>query len=200
MLALPGTVPQTRRASGSKGGVARMLSGFNNNVRYQGVLFHVQTEDSGRAHPHVITHLYHGGTIVASEKRSYADRLDESDLSSAVRRVMEEQHRSMLRRLKDGQFDDVIRERLGADILGEPAIEAPAADPREQTQRSATPFEASPPGPAPTPAADASRSAPPDPVPGRAGSDASDDVRPPLDEVVLDYLLESARRRKRAKP
>lgn len=195
MLALPGTVPHTRRASGSKGGVARMLSGFNNNVRYQGVLFHVQTEDSGRSHPHVITHLYHGGTIVASEKRSYADRLEESDLTSAVRRLMEEQHRSMLRRLKDGQLDDVIRERLGAELLAEPATSAPAADLREQTHQAEPP----PARPAPAPAADASRAAEPDGVVTQAGADAPDDARPPLDEVVLDYLLESARRRKRAK-
>jgi len=35
-----------------------MLSGFNTNFRYRGVLFHVQTEDSGRGNPHVITLLH----------------------------------------------------------------------------------------------------------------------------------------------
>ena len=34
------------------------LLGFNNNVRHKGRLFHIQTEDSGVRHPHVITHLF----------------------------------------------------------------------------------------------------------------------------------------------
>ena len=49
-----------------------MQLGFNTNIRYQAVQFHVQTEDSGSARPHVITHLYHKGVILASEKREYA--------------------------------------------------------------------------------------------------------------------------------
>ena len=45
-----------------------MITGFNTNVRHGGRVFHVQTEDSGLAHPHVISHLYYGGTILGSEK------------------------------------------------------------------------------------------------------------------------------------
>ena len=52
-----------------------MQSGFNTNIRHRGVLFHVQTEDSGKANPHVITHLFHGGNIMASEKRDYSEQL-----------------------------------------------------------------------------------------------------------------------------
>ena len=57
-----------------------MQSGFNTNFRYQGVLFHAQSEDSGRGHPHIITHLYHGGTILVSEKTS--SRLGSASRSS----------------------------------------------------------------------------------------------------------------------
>ena len=53
-----------------------MITGFNTNVRHGGRVFHVQTEDSGRDHPHVISHLYYGGTILASEKRDYAEHLE----------------------------------------------------------------------------------------------------------------------------
>jgi hypothetical protein len=49
-----------------------MLSGFNTNFRYRGVLFHVQTEDSGQQNPHVITHLFYGGNNIASDKQEYA--------------------------------------------------------------------------------------------------------------------------------
>src|SRR5262245_18055169 len=54
-----------------RGRVAPMIIGANTNVRHRGVTFHVQTEDSGRANPHVISHLYHHGTILASEKTEY---------------------------------------------------------------------------------------------------------------------------------
>ena len=61
-------------------------------------VYHVQTEDSGRNQPHVISHLYHGGTILASEKRDYSEHLLEVRPISAtlVRGLMDEQHRAML--------------------------------------------------------------------------------------------------------
>ena len=68
-----------------------MITGFNTNVRHGGRVFHVQTEDSGRNHPHVISHLYFGGTILASEKCDYAHLLGaQGDLTMAVRGLMEE--------------------------------------------------------------------------------------------------------------
>src|SRR5262249_56251916 len=50
----------------------RMITGANTNVRYRGILFHVQTEDSGRANPHIISHVYHGGTILGTHKTDYS--------------------------------------------------------------------------------------------------------------------------------
>jgi hypothetical protein len=165
-----------------------MLPGFNTNVRHRGVLFHVQSEDSGRAHPHVITHLYHGGTIVFSEKSSYADRVDAADLPARVRELMESQHRSMLERLRSGGFDPNIRERLG------PVLED--ADTRASTRPTAT-------------AVNDEQTAPPAAPPAAAPAGAPDAaLRPfgesvvsgrPLDEVILDYLVENARKR-RQKP
>ena len=85
-----------------------MIIGANTNVRHRGVVFHVQTEDSGRANPHVISHLYHHGTILASEKTEYAEQLDAEDLEQVVRGLIEAQHKSMLRRLRAGDFDALI--------------------------------------------------------------------------------------------
>jgi hypothetical protein len=154
-----------------------MLSGFNTNVRHRGVLFHLQTEDSGRAHPHVITHLYHGGTILASEKRGYADLVQEPDLPARVRALMEEQHGVMLGRLRAGELDAAIASRLGEGVFGgaEPAASA-------VTQRDAV--RSPEPAAAPSPAA-AARAARPRPAP------APDDR--PLDELVLEYLVDAGR-------
>src|SRR6187549_1921105 len=36
----------------------RAQVGFNNNVKYNGLVFHIQTEDSGLDRPHIITHCF----------------------------------------------------------------------------------------------------------------------------------------------
>ncbi len=85
-----------------------MVGGFNTNVRYRGRIFHVQTEDSGPGHPHIVTLLYEAGAILYSKKTGYADRKRGADLEAVVRDLMEEQHREMVRRLKEGALDDVV--------------------------------------------------------------------------------------------
>jgi len=91
-----------------------MITGCNTNVLYRGKQFHVQTEDSGRGKPHIISHVYHGGTIIASEKSSYAHRVDADELDIKVRAQIELQHKSMLKRLTHGELDAVIDEEADA--------------------------------------------------------------------------------------
>jgi hypothetical protein len=108
-----------------------MITGFNTNVRYGGRVYHVQTEDSGRSHPHVITHVYHGGTILASEKRAYGDQLGEEDLTGFVRGLMEDQHKAMVVRLRGGDLDALIAERIeGSPDAAPAAAESADADGR----------------------------------------------------------------------
>lgn len=83
-----------------------MILGFNHNVMYKGEVFHVQTEDSGVANPHIITLLYRGGVILCSQKTSYADILKMEMLETVVEELMKEQHKNMMRRLKAGEFDE----------------------------------------------------------------------------------------------
>lgn len=83
-----------------------MVLGFNHNLMYKGEVFHVQTEDSGVANPHIITLLYRGGVIISSRKTSYADILKMESLEVVVEELMKEQHKDMMRRLKAGEFDD----------------------------------------------------------------------------------------------
>ena len=94
-----------------------MLTGYNTNIGHQGVNFHIQTEDSGRQRPHIMTHLFHGGTILASEKSDYSDLLESESLEAEVKVLMEAQHKEMLRRLSRGDLDTLIGERLGAEVF-----------------------------------------------------------------------------------
>jgi len=92
---------------------AAPVVGFNHNVKYGPHVYHVQTEDSGLPHAHYITHLFVGGNIVASMKSSYQEKAGAPDLPKVVRGLMEHQHKTMLKRLVTGEFDE-LAERLSA--------------------------------------------------------------------------------------
>lgn len=124
-----------------------MIVGFNHNITYRGTGFHVQTEDSGPKNPHLITLLYHGGTIIASQKTVYADILKVDNLDQVVEELAKEQHKGMLRRLTHGEFDDRIA-ALGIVLAGR----AVAADGENQAPEPVVSFSAPVETPVPEPA------------------------------------------------
>lgn len=150
-----------------------MVVGFNHNFNYKGELYHIQTEDSGVKTPHIITLLYKGGTILASKKTSYADIIKVDNLEQVVEDLMKEQHREMLRRLKNGEFDQ---------LLGlAPAQPAPTSNPV-------------PPSPPPTTSATAPPSTSPVSPPAQqpAKGPALDMS---LDEIILSYMVGEDRKK-----
>jgi hypothetical protein len=83
------------------------LLGYNTNVRHKGKLYHIQTEDSGVKHPHIITHLFaDGGRIIASKKTDYAQYLGSENLAEVVKKLMQEQHKAMFIALRDCVYDE----------------------------------------------------------------------------------------------
>lgn len=93
---------------------ASPLVGFNNNVVHRGRVFHIQTEDSGVKHPHVITHLFaDGGRIVKSHRTDYTEHLEKPDRVQVLRNLMKEQHKAMFIALRDGSLDSLILEIFG---------------------------------------------------------------------------------------
>jgi hypothetical protein len=91
----------------TRGEAKKMVVGFNHNIKHKGKMYHIQTEDSGLENPHIITHLFVGGNILASKKTSYADIAGAENLGQVVRELMEEQHKEMLRNLINGVYDDI---------------------------------------------------------------------------------------------
>lgn len=95
------------------------LLGFNNNVRHKGRVFHIQTEDSGVKHPHIITHLFaDGGRILKTTKTSYAEHVGAENMAETVTAMMKEQHKAMFVALRDGQYDHLIDGPAGAPKTG----------------------------------------------------------------------------------
>ncbi len=89
-----------------------MLSGYNNEIRYKGVIYHVQTEDGGKDNPQVTTCIFLKGSIVARVKESYEALLSVSNLNEVVRKMMQEQHKDIIRRLIRGEFSEQIEKIL----------------------------------------------------------------------------------------
>jgi len=88
-----------------------MLTGYNTDFVYKGENFHVQTEDNGVKNPVIVTLLYKAGKILCSRKVSYADILKADCLDSAVRELMKEQHKQMIKDLKAGKFHEKGKEK-----------------------------------------------------------------------------------------
>lgn len=113
----------------------RAQVGFNNNVKYKGLVFHIQTEDSGLDKPHIITHLFaDGGRIIKSHKRSYAEAVARDDVAQFVRALMKGQHMEMAIFLRTGRFDPVIEGKAigGMELLTqEPEVEVQKLAARE---------------------------------------------------------------------
>src|SRR5580765_6731510 len=96
--------------------------GYNHNLRHGGRVFHVQTEDSGQGYARLHTHLFYEGTILSSKKQEY----DPSAPEDAVRALMQQLHKAMIRELTHGEHDA----RIGAFFIarGEPPrLDAPAS-------------------------------------------------------------------------
>jgi hypothetical protein len=102
------------------------ILGYNHNVRYRGLVFHVQTEDSGVLSPHLFTHLFHGGVIVSTRKLVY----DAGSNEEAVKALMQAQHKAVMKDLRKGAFDDKIDQYLG----GTAGLEARSGAPSRPSQ------------------------------------------------------------------
>ena len=169
-----------------------MITGYNANIRHGDRVYHVQTEDSGRGRPHVITHLYFEGTILATERRDYADRVGAPDLVALVRQLMEEQHATVVERLRRGDFDEVIEARLSPSRPGAARVASematPPATPVPGTLRASPAAKRGAARPAPQPGATG---------PGEGARAFGEGIvsERPLDDVILAYLVAKSRER-----
>ena len=176
-----------------------MVSGVNTNIRHRGVLFHVQSEASDVKNPHILTHLFNGGNILASMKGEYGDKLNRENLEAEVRAMMEDQHKTMLRALARGDHDQAIMSRMGADVFdGEKGSDTDVTIPPPEVVET-TPSVEQTPEEVPTVVATPERAEPVS-AKERLSRAFGDSVvsQKPLDEVVLEFLVDNARKRKRS--
>jgi hypothetical protein len=135
-----------------------LIPGYNHNVLHRGRTYHVQTEDNGPRNPVIITHLFVGGTILATRRSSYSDAVHMAGLENIVRGMMQEQHKSMLRSLISGSMDHLLeQEQEGMPPLDHSEMQsAVPEDAHSEHPTDRTPLrpmpEPPPPSQPPTPA------------------------------------------------
>jgi len=110
-----------------------MITGYNTDVRYNDVVFHVQTEDKGQGNPCIESLVYVGGQVLATRRSSYTDLLEAGQGDKAVLARMEKQHRAMIAAIRRGKLDgrmaDVMGERTSAGNLAAAAAGSAAVPP-----------------------------------------------------------------------
>ncbi len=83
-----------------------MITGYNSDVRHGNRVFHVQTEDKGVGNPKIETLIYLGGEILDSYRGTYEDLLaDPMVQDQVIQARMDEQHKSIIRDIKNGKYD-----------------------------------------------------------------------------------------------
>jgi hypothetical protein len=109
-----------------------VITGFNTDIEYDGVVYHVQTEDKGLDSPLILSLVYSGGAILASKRSRYEDLIaagfDEGVLAQRLKR----QHRLICAAINAGRLEEL--KRMGARAEAEvtqddkAATVAPATD------------------------------------------------------------------------
>lgn len=86
-----------------------MITGFNTDVIYEGVTYHVQTEDKGLATPLILSLVYDQGTILASKRSPYDDLLEGEFDDKVLAERLQRQHKLICAAIKSGRIEDLKR-------------------------------------------------------------------------------------------
>ncbi len=82
---------------------------MNENVRYCGVKYHIQTEDKGINNPSLVSIIFYGGTIIAIERICYKEIIGKEDIEKRITELLNGLHRKMIEALRGGAYDEKIK-------------------------------------------------------------------------------------------
>ena len=87
-----------------------MEKGFNSDLIFKGMNFHVQSEDWGMGNPYLVSRVYQDGAVIKSIKTPYAEVLGTGLLNrqridtQVIRLALRDQHEKILDLLLSGQL------------------------------------------------------------------------------------------------
>lgn len=86
-----------------------MITGFNTDIEYEGVVYHVQTEDKGLASPLILSLVYSGGAILAAKRSRYEDLIASGFSEELLTQRLQRQHRLICAAINAGRIEDLKR-------------------------------------------------------------------------------------------
>lgn len=104
-----------------------MITGFNTDIEYEGVVYHVQTEDKGLDSPIILSLVYAGGAILASKRSPYEDLIREGFSDEALSERLKRQHRLICAAIHTGRLNDLKKMSGARDVDATATIEADSA-------------------------------------------------------------------------
>jgi hypothetical protein len=84
-----------------------VISGFNTDIEFDGVVYHVQTEDKGVSARKIISLVYDRGTILASKRVSYDEIADGDPDEKALTAGLSRQHKLICAAVKAGRIGEL---------------------------------------------------------------------------------------------
>lgn len=82
-----------------------MEKGYNTDLEYKGLNYHIQTEDWGMDNPYLVSQIFSSGAVVRSIKTAYGEVLPrESSDKKLIQLAMKVQHEKILDLLLEGKL------------------------------------------------------------------------------------------------
>lgn len=96
-----------------------MITGFNTDVKHEGHVYHVQSEDRGAENPVLESLVYDGGTVVAKKRTPYSDKLGDGAGEEDIAALLKRQHQVIIAAIKAGRIEELIthsrKQQVGDD-------------------------------------------------------------------------------------
>jgi hypothetical protein len=112
-----------------------VLTGFNTDVEYDGVVYHVQTEDKGLQTLFILSLVYTGGAILASKRSPYDDLIAGGFDEDVLAKRLSRQHKLICAAVHAGRIEDL--KRLGERDVAEKTVQRQQAAAAKQIEKSA---------------------------------------------------------------
>lgn len=112
----------------------KVITGFNTDVTYGGVTYHVQTEDKGVETPLILSLVFDRGTILAAKRSPYNDLLDGGLDEKVLEARLHRQHKLICAAIKAGRLEDLKKlsaknlQPAGTDPEYDAAVRIPMPD------------------------------------------------------------------------
>ena len=84
-----------------------MITGFNTDVEFDGVTYHIQTEDKGLDTPIILSLVYDRGTILAAKRAPYDDLIEKGFDENVLGARLTKQHKTICAAVRKGRIEEL---------------------------------------------------------------------------------------------